>query len=104
MALQCCWDAEEVLPCHGAKEQKLIHARVTQAIQKSGIQTKSSVSVDAPFYENSSQDLFKLPVVTHFEKDAGPYFTSSIVFAKIKKERTKILPSTEYYNWMTNTW
>jgi 2,5-furandicarboxylate decarboxylase 1 len=65
----------------GAKEQKLIHARITQPIQRA-FKPKVVSSGDAPFYENSSQDLFKLPVVTHFEKDAGPYFTSSIVFAK----------------------
>ena len=47
-----------------------------------GIRTKNNVSGDAPFYENSSKDLTDLPVVTHFEKDAGPYITSSIVFAK----------------------
>lgn len=65
----------------GAKEQKLIHARVTQAIPKA-LKPRIMPSSDAPFYENSSKDLYKLPVVTHFEKDAGPYITSSIVFVK----------------------
>lgn len=65
----------------GAKEQKLIHARVTQAIPKA-FKPRIMPSSDAPFYENSSKDLYKLPVVTHFEKDAGPYITSSIVFVK----------------------
>ena len=72
----------------GAKEQKLIHARVTQAIQRV-FKPKVVSSADAPFYENSSQDLFKLPVVTHFEKDAGPYFTSSIVFAKDQERKNQ---------------
>ena len=72
----------------GAKEQKLIHARVTQAIQRA-FKPKVVSSADAPFYENSSQDLFKLPVVTHFEKDAGPYFTSSIVFAKDQERKNQ---------------
>ena len=72
----------------GAKEQKLIHARVTQAIQRT-FKPKVVSSADAPFYENSSQDLFKLPVVTHFEKDAGPYFTSSIVFAKNQERKNQ---------------
>ncbi len=31
---------------------------------------------------NVSKDLSILPIVTHFEKDAGPYITSSIVYAK----------------------
>ena len=65
----------------GAKEQNLIHARVTQAIPKA-LKPRIMPSSDAPFYENSSKDLYKLPVVTHFEKDAGPYITSSIVFVK----------------------
>ncbi len=65
----------------GAKEQNLIHARVTQAIPKA-LKPRIMPSNEAPFYENSSKDLYKLPVVTHFEKDAGPYITSSIVFVK----------------------
>jgi 2,5-furandicarboxylate decarboxylase 1 len=72
----------------GAKEQKLIHARVTQAIQRAS-KPKVVSSAGAPFYENSSQDLFKLPVVTHFEKDAGPYFTSTIVFAKDQERKNQ---------------
>jgi UbiD family decarboxylase len=37
---------------------------------------------DAPFNQNNSKNLMDLPIVTHFEKDAGPYITSSIVYAK----------------------
>src|ERR671933_757938 len=43
----------------------------------------------APFYENSSKVLSELPIVTHFEKDAGPYITSSIVFAKDPEKGTQ---------------
>jgi anhydromevalonate phosphate decarboxylase len=43
----------------------------------------------APFYENSSKDLNELPIVSHFEKDAGPYITSSIVFAKDPEKGTQ---------------
>jgi 2,5-furandicarboxylate decarboxylase 1 len=64
----------------GAKEENLIHLRVMQALSDKFVPEK--FSGDAPFYENSSKDLTDLPVVTHFEKDAGPYITSSIVFAK----------------------
>ena len=35
-----------------------------------------------PFLENSSSDLSPLPVVTHFEKEPGPFITSSIVQAR----------------------
>ena len=34
------------------------------------------------FEENSSTSLYDLPIVTHFEKDAGPFITSSIVFSE----------------------
>ena len=41
---------------------------------------------DAPFRENlmvgSEVDLYKLPVLTHFPIDAGPYLTASLVIAK----------------------
>ncbi|MDQ4050844.1 MAG: UbiD family decarboxylase [Thermoproteota archaeon] len=36
----------------------------------------------ALFEENSSRNLHDLPIVTHFEKDAGPFITSSIVFSQ----------------------
>ena len=72
----------------GAKEQKLIHERVTQAIPKA-FKPRIMPSSDAPFYENSSKDLYKLPVVTHFEKDAGPYITSSIVFVKDQEKENQ---------------
>ena len=36
----------------------------------------------APFCSNSSNNLFELPIVTHFEKDAGPFVTTSIVYAR----------------------
>src|SRR5262249_6392126 len=36
----------------------------------------------APYNQNTSRSLQVLPIVTHFEKDAGPYITASIVFAK----------------------
>ncbi len=34
------------------------------------------------FQENSTRSLYDLPIVTHFEKDAGPFITSSIVFSE----------------------
>jgi 2,5-furandicarboxylate decarboxylase 1 len=46
------------------------------------ISKPAKTSGAAPFYQNSSKDLGELPIITHFEKDAGPYITSSIVFAK----------------------
>jgi 2,5-furandicarboxylate decarboxylase 1 len=40
------------------------------------------ISSDAPFYKNSTKNLFDLPIITHFEKDAGPFITSSIIYVK----------------------
>ena len=40
------------------------------------------ISSEAPFYKNSSKNLFNLPIITHFEKDAGPFITSSIIYVK----------------------
>ena len=34
------------------------------------------------FLQNSSRDISILPVVTHFEKESGPFITSSIIHAK----------------------
>ena len=50
------------------------------SINKENYPTK--ISLDAPFYKNSSKNLFDLPIITHFEKDAGPFITSSIIYVK----------------------
>lgn len=55
-----------------------IHNRVFAAISK-----PNKPKVDEPkFKENTSKDLSILPIITHFEKDAGPFITSATVFAK----------------------
>ena len=59
-------------------EMDAIHSRVFDALSK---QSKPK-TMDAKFNENTSRDLSILPIVTHFENDAGPFITSSIVFAK----------------------
>src|SRR3982751_6281076 len=59
-------------------EYDLIHSHF---LRMNGITSEPKrMSGSAPFYENSSKDLNELPIVSHFEKDAGPYITSSIVF------------------------
>jgi 2,5-furandicarboxylate decarboxylase 1 len=47
------------------------------------------ISSDAPFYKNSSQNLFDLPIITHFEKDAGPFVTSSIIYVKDEESQSQ---------------
>lgn len=48
-----------------------------------------NISYDAPFYENSSNNLLDLPIITHFEKDAGPFITSSTVYVKDEEKGTQ---------------
>lgn len=40
------------------------------------------ISNEAPFYSNSTKNLYDLPIVTHFEKDSGPFITSSTIYVK----------------------
>ncbi len=47
------------------------------------------ISPDAPFYKNSSQNLLDLPIITHFEKDAGPFVTSSIIYVKDEESQSQ---------------
>lgn len=56
----------------------VIHNRVFDALSK-----PSKPKTEEPkFNENTSKDLSILPIITHFEKDAGAFITSSIVFAR----------------------
>jgi UbiD family decarboxylase len=71
--------------------KKNIHDRVTEAI--SSLSVPLEEKDEAPFEKNSSRNLYDLPIVTHFEKDAGPFITSSIVFAK-DQEKSKQNQST----------
>lgn len=64
----------------GVYDEKQIHARITSSISK--ISSPQKTSGHAAFHDNHSNDLMDIPIITHFEKDAGPYITSSVVFAK----------------------
>ncbi|NOJ27779.1 MAG: UbiD family decarboxylase [Nitrososphaera sp.] len=68
------------LPAAGTSIKAAIHQRVGKALSDISGQPKKTES--AEFYQNSSTNLNELPIVTHFEKDAGPFITASIVFAK----------------------
>jgi 2,5-furandicarboxylate decarboxylase 1 len=63
-----------------ADVKKNIHVRVTEALHSLSEPTRTQEG--ALFEENSSRNLYDLPIVTHFEKDAGPFITSSIVFSE----------------------
>ena len=69
---------EETYDDPGAKQA--IHRRITDAMAK--LSKPSKLGGSAPFERNISTNLFDLPIVTHFERDAGAFVTSSIVFVK----------------------
>lgn len=56
-----------------------IHEKVISAIKKT---KQPKIISSGKFMENKSKNLFSLPIVTHFEKESGPFITSSIVYAK----------------------
>lgn len=66
-----------------------IHAAVSGAAERAAAQAGGGGCPPPPapasspsFLENSSPDLSPLPVVTHFEKEPGPFITSSVVHAR----------------------
>jgi UbiD family decarboxylase len=65
---------------HKADVKKNIHSRVSEALH--GLSEPIRAQGGGLFEENSSGSLYDLPIVTHFEKDAGPFITSSIVFSQ----------------------
>jgi len=62
----------------GSNEKK-IHDKVISAIKKA---KKPTVISSGKFMENKSNNLSVMPIVTHFEKESGPFITSSIAYVK----------------------
>ncbi len=56
-----------------------IHEKVISAIKKA---KKPKLISSGKFMENKSKNLFSMPIVTHFEKESGPFITSSIAYVK----------------------
>ena len=56
-----------------------IHKKIISAI-KTNKQPK--IISSGKFMENKSKNLLLMPIVTHFEKESGPFITSSIAYAK----------------------
>ncbi len=79
LAISANADADRSLGKSYAGEKYPIHDRVMQAI--ANLAEPAVFAGDPPFAQNRSTNLNALPIVTHFEKDAGPFITSSIVFA-----------------------
>jgi UbiD family decarboxylase len=59
--------------------QDKLYQRLTEAWRSP---KRSKTVNDAAVKEVAENDLSKVPVLTHFEKDAGPYITSGVVYAK----------------------
>ena len=55
-----------------------IHEKIISAIKKA---KRPKIIHSGKFMENKSKYLTPLPIVTHFEKESGPFITSSIVYA-----------------------
>ena len=53
--------------------------KVISAIKKAKI---PRVISSGKFMENKSNNISKIPIVTHFEKESGSFITSSIIFVK----------------------
>jgi len=62
----------------GSTEEK-IHENMIFAIKKA---KKPKVISSGKFMENKSKNISIMPIVTHFEKESGPFITSSIAYVK----------------------
>lgn len=71
-------------PISGQGVKKAIHSRIMQSL--GDLQEPKLSPGTAAFEKNSSKRLTDLPIATHFEKDAGPFITSSIVYARDQEE------------------
>ncbi|MDH5659151.1 MAG: UbiD family decarboxylase [Nitrosopumilus sp.] len=56
-----------------------IHEKIISAIKNA---KKPKIISSGKFLENKSKNLFSMPIVTHFEKESGPFITSSIAYVK----------------------
>jgi UbiD family decarboxylase len=63
-----------------------IHEKVIQAIEHPKKPKKIS---KGQFMENQSSDISILPIVKHFEKESGPFITSSIIYTKNPEQGTQ---------------
>ncbi len=62
----------------GSKKSN-INQKIAKAISSA---KKPKISTTAKFFENSSNDISILPIVTHFQNESGPFITSSILYTK----------------------
>lgn len=73
-----CGKRERICEALGVSQEKF-YSHLTKAWLSP---KKTKIVSDGPVKEVAEKDLSNIPVLTHFERDAGPYFTSSVVYAK----------------------
>jgi UbiD family decarboxylase len=73
-----CGTRKRICEALGIRENRL-YQKLTEAWR---YPKKPKIVDDATVKEVAENDLSKIPILTHFEKDAGPYITSGIVYAK----------------------
>lgn len=66
--------------------ESTIHTKVIAAIENA---KKPKIVPNGKFLENSSKDLSILPIVTHFEKESGPFITSSIIYTLNQEKKAQ---------------
>jgi len=69
----------------GAKKND-INQKIVKAISSA---KKPKISTSAKFFENSSNDISILPIVTHFQNESGPFITSSILYTKNRETKSQ---------------
>ncbi|MEM2104919.1 MAG: UbiD family decarboxylase [Candidatus Bathyarchaeia archaeon] len=73
-----CGKRERICKALGVSQDKL-YSHLTSAWLSP---KKPKIVSEGPVKEVAEKDLSNIPVLIHFEKDAGPYFTSAVVYAK----------------------
>ena len=71
----------------GTEEPTMIHSHILESMSNTSYE--KTIEDEPPFRDNSSTDLYDLPIIIHFEKDAGHYITSSIVYAKDQEKENQ---------------
>jgi len=63
-----------------------INQKIVKAISSA---KKPKISTSAKFFENSTNDISILPIVTHFQNESGPFITSSILYTKNQEKKSQ---------------
>ena len=63
-----------------------INQKIVKAISSA---KKPKISASAKFFENSTNDISILPIVTHFQNESGPFITSSILYTKNQETKSQ---------------